>query len=107
DSTWASADPALAFENDTGSRTPPPAYTVQNIDDLSSELSVYFQLTNSTPTSIWAGGLDLLAALGPNWWLPDGFAWGGASGPAADLGNSPVPSALGLFSMGAFQYVPT
>jgi len=80
------------------------AETVQNIDTMASQLSLLFELTGATPNSIRTGGVNLAAAISPNWWLPDGYNWGGACGPAADLWGFSVPDAWGWYSMGVCQY---
>ena len=98
-----SADPRLGFENLIGTNHVPSAYSVQDIDDMASELSTFFQLTSTTPAAIQTGGVDL-AALNSNWWLPDGFDWDEACGPAADLWGNAVPDPSGVFSMGACGY---
>jgi hypothetical protein len=99
DSESTSADPALGLESLTAAGLPPLAHTVLNIDNMTKELSVYFRPTSATPDTIRTGGVDLAAAIGPNWWLPDGFNWGGACVQAADLINSD-PS--GQFTMGTY-----
>jgi hypothetical protein len=102
DSRGVSVDPALGFEYLIGRNQ--SAQTVQDIDAMASELSPYFQQTSATPAVISTGGVNLAAVIGPNWWLPDGYNWGGICGPAADLWDSSVPSAGGWFSMGACEF---
>jgi hypothetical protein len=103
DSHGVRVDPALGFESLNGTSHSVTAETVQDIDDMAPELSAFFQLTSATPSVIITGGVNLAAAINPNWWLPDGFNWGGACGPAADLWSSSVPSEEGWFSIGAYQ----
>jgi hypothetical protein len=103
DSKALSVDPGLGFENVFGSNHFPSAYTLRDIDDMASELSALFQLTSTTPAAIRTGGVDL-AAINPRWWLPDGFDWDEACGPAADLWGIALPDASGEFGMGASEY---
>jgi hypothetical protein len=104
DSSGVSVDPALGFESMTGPDHSVLDEVVQSIDAMASELSPLFQLTSATPSVISIGGVNLATAINPNWWLPDGFNWGGACGSAADLWGNSVPYAWGWYSIGACQF---
>jgi hypothetical protein len=103
DSRGVRVDPALGFESMTGTTHSASAATVQDIDAMAPELSKFFQLTSATPSVIITRGVNLAAVINANWWLPDGFNWGGACGPASDLWDNRVPDASSAFSMGACQ----
>jgi hypothetical protein len=104
DSSGVSADPALGFEYVIGTHHTVSAETVQNIDAMASQLSLLFELRGATPSAIRMGGVSLATVIRPDWWLPDGYNWGGACGPAADLWGSSVPDPYGWYSMGACQF---
>src|SRR5262249_5226496 len=102
DLAWVSADPALGFESIVGYHDLPVAPTIQQIDSLATELIGYFNLTSVAPTTVQGGGIDLAAAISPDWWAPDPY-WSLQLGTPYDFFGSALSSSP--FSLGASQYL--
>jgi hypothetical protein len=84
---------------------PGGAPTISNINMMDLQLRPFFQMNNA-PKSLREGGVDLASVrvIGPSWWTPDQFDWGGKLGSPQDFFGVAVPT-HGLFSIGASQSV--